>query len=115
MHNPALALVEILAGLYNPDGTVAVSGFYDDVVPLAEDERERLGVQKPQEKLIAEAEPAILPAAPDPLVRERLGRIEGEKGKSALARARLKQYGYSVPQLKRGRNNSTIDKPPQHV
>ena len=31
-HNPALALVEILAKLYNPDNTIAVPGFYDDVV-----------------------------------------------------------------------------------
>jgi acetylornithine deacetylase/succinyl-diaminopimelate desuccinylase-like protein len=39
-HNPALALVEILGKLYNPDNTIAVPGFYDDVVPLTEAERE---------------------------------------------------------------------------
>jgi acetylornithine deacetylase/succinyl-diaminopimelate desuccinylase-like protein len=38
-HNPALALVEILYKLYNPDNTIAVPGFYDDVVPLTPDER----------------------------------------------------------------------------
>jgi acetylornithine deacetylase/succinyl-diaminopimelate desuccinylase-like protein len=38
-HNPALALVEILGKLYNPDHTIAVPGFYDDVVPLSDDER----------------------------------------------------------------------------
>lgn len=38
-HNPALALVEILGKLYNPDQTIAVPGFYDDVVPLRDDER----------------------------------------------------------------------------
>jgi hypothetical protein len=38
-HNPALALVEILGKLYNPDNTIAVPGFYDDVVPLTEVER----------------------------------------------------------------------------
>ena len=32
VHNPALALVEILAKLHNPDHTIAVPGFYDDVV-----------------------------------------------------------------------------------
>ena len=37
-HNPALALVEILAKLYNPDGTIAVPGFYDDVVALTVEE-----------------------------------------------------------------------------
>ena len=39
VHNPALALVEILASLHNPDHSVAVPGFYDDVVPLTERER----------------------------------------------------------------------------
>jgi acetylornithine deacetylase/succinyl-diaminopimelate desuccinylase-like protein len=38
-HNPALALVEILGSLYSPDQTIAVKGFYDDVVPLTTDER----------------------------------------------------------------------------
>jgi acetylornithine deacetylase/succinyl-diaminopimelate desuccinylase-like protein len=38
-HNPALALVEILSQLYNPDGTINVPGFYDDVVPLTPEER----------------------------------------------------------------------------
>jgi acetylornithine deacetylase/succinyl-diaminopimelate desuccinylase-like protein len=38
-HNPALALVEILGKLYNPDNTIAVPGFYDDVVPLTAEER----------------------------------------------------------------------------
>ena len=41
-HNPALALVEILGRLYNADGTIAVPGFYDDVVPLTEAERAML-------------------------------------------------------------------------
>ena len=39
VHNPALALVEILGKLYNADNTIAVPGFYDDVVPLTEQER----------------------------------------------------------------------------
>jgi acetylornithine deacetylase/succinyl-diaminopimelate desuccinylase-like protein len=38
-HNPALALVEILGKLYNEDGTIAVPGFYDDVVALTDEER----------------------------------------------------------------------------
>ncbi len=41
-HNPALALVEILGKLYNPDHTIAVPGFYDDVVPLTDAEREMI-------------------------------------------------------------------------
>src|SRR5581483_210015 len=39
VHNPALALVEILAKLHNPDHSIAVPGFYDDVVSLTEAER----------------------------------------------------------------------------
>lgn len=39
VHNPALALVEILGKLYNPDNTIAVPGFYDDVVALTPEER----------------------------------------------------------------------------
>jgi acetylornithine deacetylase/succinyl-diaminopimelate desuccinylase-like protein len=38
-HNPALALVEILSKLYKPDNTIAVPGFYDDVVSLTAKER----------------------------------------------------------------------------
>ncbi len=38
-HNPALALVEILDKLYNEDNTIAVPGFYDDVVALTDEER----------------------------------------------------------------------------
>jgi len=39
VHNPALALVEIISTLLNPDHSIAVPGFYDDVVPLTEAER----------------------------------------------------------------------------
>jgi acetylornithine deacetylase/succinyl-diaminopimelate desuccinylase-like protein len=39
VHNPALALVEILGKLYNSDNTIAVPGFYDDVVSLTTEER----------------------------------------------------------------------------
>ncbi len=39
VHNPALALVQILGKLYNPDNTIAIPGFYDDVVPLTPEER----------------------------------------------------------------------------
>ncbi|MBL8161102.1 MAG: dipeptidase [Anaerolineae bacterium] len=42
VHNPAQALAEIIAKLHNPDGSVAVPGFYDDVLPLSETERAEL-------------------------------------------------------------------------
>ena len=41
-HNPALALVEILGKLYNPDHSIAIPGFYDDVVALTDEERAML-------------------------------------------------------------------------
>jgi acetylornithine deacetylase/succinyl-diaminopimelate desuccinylase-like protein len=41
-HNPALALVEIISKLYNADNTIAVPGFYDDVVDLTPDERQMI-------------------------------------------------------------------------
>jgi acetylornithine deacetylase/succinyl-diaminopimelate desuccinylase-like protein len=39
VHNPALALVEILSKLHNADHSIAVPGFYDDVVALTDTER----------------------------------------------------------------------------
>jgi len=53
-HNPALALIEILGKLYNSDGTIAVPSFYDDVVPLTEEERAMLAkVSLTEEQFIA--------------------------------------------------------------
>ncbi len=40
--NPIQALAEILAGLKNPDGSVAIPGFYDDVADLEEWERKEM-------------------------------------------------------------------------
>lgn len=40
--NPATALCEIVAALKGPDGRVRVPGFYDDVVPLTETDREAM-------------------------------------------------------------------------
>lgn len=37
--NALHAMAELVASLHSPDGRVAVAGFYDDVVPLPEDER----------------------------------------------------------------------------
>lgn len=42
VHNPALALAQILAKLHNPDNSIAVPGFYDDVLPLSDEERAEL-------------------------------------------------------------------------
>lgn len=42
VHNPAQALAEIIAQLHNPDGSIAVPGFYDDVLKLDDEERAEL-------------------------------------------------------------------------
>lgn len=39
VHNPVQALAEIIAQLHNPDGSVAVTGFYDDVLPISDADR----------------------------------------------------------------------------
>jgi acetylornithine deacetylase/succinyl-diaminopimelate desuccinylase-like protein len=54
-HNPALALVEILEKLYNPDNTIAVPGFYDDVVPLKQEERDMIAKNPLSEEQFKEA------------------------------------------------------------
>jgi acetylornithine deacetylase/succinyl-diaminopimelate desuccinylase-like protein len=40
--NPAMALCQLLAGLRDKDGRVAIPGFYDDVAPLSAYERKQL-------------------------------------------------------------------------
>jgi acetylornithine deacetylase/succinyl-diaminopimelate desuccinylase-like protein len=42
VENPANALAQIIAGLKGPDGRVRIPGFYDDVVPLTEEERRQV-------------------------------------------------------------------------
>jgi acetylornithine deacetylase/succinyl-diaminopimelate desuccinylase-like protein len=54
-HNPVLALIEILARLYNPDGTIAVPGFYDDVIPLTAEERAMIAANPLTEEQLKEA------------------------------------------------------------
>ena len=54
VHNPALALVEILSKLHNPDHSIAVPGFYDDVLPLTDEERAELAKQNIAEETLKE-------------------------------------------------------------
>lgn len=42
VHNPAQAICEIIAALHHPDGSIAVPGFYDDVLALSAQEREEM-------------------------------------------------------------------------
>lgn len=44
--NPANVLAQIIAKLHNPDGSIAIPGFYDEVLPLQESEREKLASNK---------------------------------------------------------------------
>lgn len=39
VHNPVQAIAEIISRLHNEDGSVNVPGFYNDVLPLSEEER----------------------------------------------------------------------------
>lgn len=47
VHNPAQAMAEILAQLHNPDGSVNVPGFYDDVLIMSAEERAELRKHAP--------------------------------------------------------------------
>ncbi|MEX2183472.1 MAG: dipeptidase [Chloroflexota bacterium] len=42
VHNPAVALAQIIAALKGPDGRIRVPGFYDDVIALTDVERDAL-------------------------------------------------------------------------
>ena len=56
IHNPNQALCELLARLHDERGRVAVPGFYDDVQPLTDQEREALAqVPYDEEQLLAES------------------------------------------------------------
>lgn len=54
VHNPIQALCEIIAALHNPDGSVAVEGFYDKVRSLDEFERNALAELYSEDELRAE-------------------------------------------------------------
>ena len=55
VHNPALALAQIIGKLHNPDNSVAVPGFYDDVRPLDAEEKAELEKQVVTDEMIKEA------------------------------------------------------------
>jgi acetylornithine deacetylase/succinyl-diaminopimelate desuccinylase-like protein len=61
VHNPALALAEIISKLHNPDHSIAVPGFYDDVVPLTPIERAEIAKSQMSEAqlLSATGAPAV--------------------------------------------------------
>ncbi|MFC1959763.1 dipeptidase [Chloroflexota bacterium] len=75
IHNPLQALAEILTGLHNADGSVAVAGFYDNVQPLDEAERATLAEIAPwieEEWQTVTGAPAPW-GEPDYAINERIG------------------------------------------
>jgi acetylornithine deacetylase/succinyl-diaminopimelate desuccinylase-like protein len=54
IENPANALAQIIAALKGPDGRVRIPHFYDDVVPLTDDERQILAALPFDESEVAE-------------------------------------------------------------
>lgn len=54
VHNPQQAMVELLAQLHLPDGRVNIPGFYDDVLPLSQAERDKLKATNPSEDAFRE-------------------------------------------------------------
>jgi acetylornithine deacetylase/succinyl-diaminopimelate desuccinylase-like protein len=48
--NPAALLVELLSGLRSPEGEIRIAGFYDDVRPLTESERQAAAAMPPVEE-----------------------------------------------------------------
>ncbi|GAB4509005.1 MAG: dipeptidase [Anaerolineae bacterium] len=75
VHNPLQALAEIIAQLHDADGRVTVPGFYDEVLPLTDDERQVLAEIRP----IVENEWEAITNAPQPwgepeyTINERIG------------------------------------------
>lgn len=74
IHNPVQAIAEIVAGLHNPDGSVNVPGFYDNVLPLDAEERTKLKAVEMSEDLL-KARTGIPQAwgEPDYTITERIG------------------------------------------
>jgi acetylornithine deacetylase/succinyl-diaminopimelate desuccinylase-like protein len=54
VHNPALALAQIISKLHNPDNSIAVPGFYDDVVKVSDAEKAEMAKQEIPESLLQE-------------------------------------------------------------
>ena len=47
--NPANVLAKIIAQLHNPDGSVAIPGFYDRVRPISDEERQKIAMNPTNE------------------------------------------------------------------
>ena len=71
--NPALALTQILATLKSADGKIAVAGFYDDVLPLSQEDRQAIArVPYDEAEYLAETGAPAVFVEPDYTTREGL-------------------------------------------
>ena len=97
VQNPAIALARIIAALKRPDGSVAVPGFYDEVLPITERGHDEFGRLPFQESVIADGigvpelfgEPDFLPlerrgARPTLDVNGIWGGFQGEGAKTII-------------------------------
>lgn len=74
VHNPALALVQILTRMHDEQGHILVPGFYDEVVPLTDEERKALSVVPFTEAMLkAQTGADKLWGEPEFTARERIG------------------------------------------
>lgn len=72
IHNPALVLCELITKMHDKDWRVTLPGFYDDVIPLSNEEREQL---------------SRLPISEDDLIRQTgAPALWGEKGYNPIER-----------------------------
>lgn len=55
VHNPALALSQLLARMFDENNAIAVPGFYDDVVPISDREREEIAKSEMSDQDIMDA------------------------------------------------------------
>jgi acetylornithine deacetylase/succinyl-diaminopimelate desuccinylase-like protein len=55
VHNPALALAQLLAKMFDEQNQIAVPGFYDDVEPISDRERQEIAKSELSEQNIIEA------------------------------------------------------------
>ncbi len=71
--NPAMALAQILASMKAMDGTITVAGFYDDVVPLTEEDRGAIArIPYDETEWLAETGAPATAGEPGYTTRERL-------------------------------------------
>jgi acetylornithine deacetylase/succinyl-diaminopimelate desuccinylase-like protein len=74
VHNPAQALIELVAGMHDKDGHVTLPGFYDKVRPISQEEHEDFArLPETDEALRELAKVPALWGEPEYLATERIG------------------------------------------